>query len=193
MREYRAHETDRMQALDGLVLADFAQRAAAFGLDLLLAFSALMLVLFCGAAVAWAIETGADVNQHRSYNFSLENESFKIIVETLVPVLYFGFLTYIWNGRTPGKRIFGVRVVSLVHQRMSLWHSIERALGYGAAALELGFGFFQFFIHPSRRTVQDRIAETIVVKESSYRARFTAAAKPAAIAGAEAAASHLSG
>jgi hypothetical protein len=51
---------------------------------------------------------------------------------------------------------------------MTLWHSIERALGYGAAALEFGFGFAQFFIHPYRRTVQDRIAETIVVKEKSY-------------------------
>ena len=59
----------------------------------------------------------------------------------------------------------GIRVVSLTHHRLSLWHSIERALGYGASALELGFGFVQFFIEPNRRTVHDRIAETIVVKE----------------------------
>jgi len=30
-------------------------------------------------------------------------------------------------------------------------------------ALEGGFGFLQYFIHPNRRTVHDRIAETIVV------------------------------
>jgi uncharacterized RDD family membrane protein YckC len=46
-----------------------------------------------------------------------------------------------------------------------MWHSVERALGYGASALEAGFGFLQYFIHPNRRTVHDRIAETIVVKE----------------------------
>jgi uncharacterized RDD family membrane protein YckC len=46
-----------------------------------------------------------------------------------------------------------------------LWHAIERALGYGASALELGFGFLQYFIHPNKQTVHDRIAETIVVKE----------------------------
>jgi uncharacterized RDD family membrane protein YckC len=58
-----------------------------------------------------------------------------------------------------------------VHRRMTLWHSFERALGYGASALELGFGFFQYFIHPNRRTVHDRIAETIVVRDSALARR----------------------
>ncbi len=75
-------------------------------------------------------------------------------------VLFFGLSFYIGNGRTIGKRLMGIRVVSLVHHRLSLWHSVERALGYGASALELGFGFLQYFIHPNRRTVHDRIAET---------------------------------
>jgi uncharacterized RDD family membrane protein YckC len=58
-----------------------------------------------------------------------------------------------------------IRAVSLVHHRLSLWDSIERALGYGASALEAFFGFFQYFIYPTHRTVHDRIAETIVVSE----------------------------
>ena len=79
--------------------------------------------------------------------------------------LFLGLSNYLGNGRTLGKRLVGIRVVSLVHRRLSLWHSFERALGYGASTLELGFGFFQYFIHPYRRTVHDRIAETIVVRE----------------------------
>jgi uncharacterized RDD family membrane protein YckC len=58
-----------------------------------------------------------------------------------------------------------IRAVSLLHQRLSLWHSIERALGYLASSLEAFFGFFQYFIDPNHRTVHDRIAETIVVTE----------------------------
>jgi uncharacterized RDD family membrane protein YckC len=54
-------------------------------------------------------------------------------------------------------------VVSLNHERLSLWHAIERALGYAASSLEAGFGFLQYFTHPNRQTVHDRIAETIVV------------------------------
>jgi len=53
----------------------------------------------------------------------------------------------------------------LAHERLNLWHSIERALGYGASMLEFGFGFLQYFIHPNCQTVHDRIAETIVVSE----------------------------
>jgi uncharacterized RDD family membrane protein YckC len=81
-------------------------------------------------------------------------------------VAYFGLANWIGNGATPGKRLFRIRAVSLAHERMDLWHSIERALGYGASTLEFGFGFLQFFIHPNRRTVHDRIGETIVVTEA---------------------------
>jgi hypothetical protein len=59
----------------------------------------------------------------------------------------------------------------LRHDRLSLWHCVERALGYGASALELGFGFFQYFIHPNRQTVHDRIAETIVIDEGRIWSR----------------------
>jgi uncharacterized RDD family membrane protein YckC len=62
----------------------------------------------------------------------------------------------------------GIRVVSLVHGRLGLWHSIERALGYSASTLELGFGFIRYFVHPNRRTVHDRIAETIVVLDKQF-------------------------
>ncbi len=126
-----------MQEVDGLDLADFWQRAAAFATDAAIALLALIIVLFVWGAARWAIETGADIHQHRTYNISLkENEWAKIVLDMVIPVLYFGLFTFFWNGRTPGKRLFGVRVVSLVHERMSLWHSIERALGYGAAALQ---------------------------------------------------------
>jgi uncharacterized RDD family membrane protein YckC len=105
----------------------------------------------------------------------LLREAIKIFTDIIVPALYFGLFLWRWNGRTPGKRLLKVRVVSLVHRRMTFWHSVERALGYGAAALEAGFGFFQFFIHPYRRCAQDRLAETIVVTESSYQKKLSKA------------------
>jgi uncharacterized RDD family membrane protein YckC len=80
-------------------------------------------------------------------------------------VAYFGLSTWLSQGRSPGKALLGIRVVSLSHERLSLWHSVERALGYGASMLEFGFGFLQYFIHPNKRTVHDRIADTIVVRQ----------------------------
>jgi uncharacterized RDD family membrane protein YckC len=86
-------------------------------------------------------------------------------------VLFFGVATFIGNGKTPGKWIFGIRIVSLTHENITLWHCIERALGYGYSLLELCFGFIQYFIYPNRRTLHDRIAETIVVREKAKKSR----------------------
>jgi len=71
----------------------------------------------------------------------------------------------------------GICAVSLVHERLSLWHSIERALGYGASALEFGFGFAQYFLRPNHRTVHDRIAEAIVVAEGRQQAAAASAGR----------------
>jgi len=164
-RTYNAHETERMRMVNGVPLASFKARAAAFVLDFLLAWVFFLVVLILGARLAnrAGFVTG-DINLKFDFQhwYSL-----------LVLVLYFALSTYWGNGRTLGKWLFGIRVVSLVHERMTLWHSFERALGYGASVLEFGFGFMQYFIHPNRRTVHDRIAETIVVRNRRGRATTT--------------------
>jgi uncharacterized RDD family membrane protein YckC len=86
---------------------------------------------------------------------------------TIVPVVYFGPLVWLTNGRTLGKWLTGIQIVSVVHERIGFWHALERALGYGASLLEGGSGFFQYLTHPNRQTVHDRIAETIVVRLKS--------------------------
>jgi len=156
-KTYDAHETKRMHTIHGAPLASFGRRSAAFVADFLVAFGLFLLVLIPGGKLVNRIgfETG-DIN----LKFDLGHW-----YSLLLLVAYFALWTYWTNGRTPGKWLFGIRVVSLVHERMTLWHSIERALGYGASALEFGFGFLQYFIHPNRRTVHDRIAETIVVQD----------------------------
>jgi len=95
------------------------------------------------------------------------------IVEVIESFVYFGVLVKLMNGYTPGKKMMKCRVVSLVHDDMSWWHSIERALGYGASLLEGGFGFAQFFLTRNRQCVHDRIAETIVIDERPTAKRLT--------------------
>jgi uncharacterized RDD family membrane protein YckC len=157
MQTYQPHELRRLDELKGMPLASFTARAVAFVLDFFVAFLLFLLVLIYGAkllAYLGVIHSDANIN----LKFDLKHWYSLAFI-----VLYFGLFTYWGNGRTPGKRLLKIRVVSLVHERMSLWHSIERALGYGASALELGFGFLQYFIHPNKQTVHDRIAETIVI------------------------------
>ena len=104
---------------------------------------------------------GFNSNKDLKFEFNFENWYSLIAL-----VLYFGLATYLGNGKTLGKKFLKIRVVSLTHSKMTFFQSIERSLGYGASFLEGGFGFIQFFINPNRRTVHDRIAETIVVDES---------------------------
>jgi uncharacterized RDD family membrane protein YckC len=153
---YVPHATVRMESLSGAPLASFGARAAAFLFDLVLVLAAFIPVMLL---VEW-LRSGRNPNAHIDVHFDFHDLSSLIFV-----VLYFGLTLYLGNGRTLGKRIMGIRVVSLTHTRISLWQSIERALGYGASFLEGGFGFVQYFIHPNRCCVHDRIAETIVVND----------------------------
>jgi len=152
---YHPPHTRRMLELEGVELASFARRAGAIGIDFV-AIVCLFLAIAIPVAKAW----GAAHN----INVTLEFRPFENWYSTVAPVIYFGLIVWLTNGRTLGKWLTGIRVVSLVHERMTFWHSLERALGYGASLLEAGSGFFQYLVHPSHQTVHDRIAETIVVR-----------------------------
>jgi uncharacterized RDD family membrane protein YckC len=198
MDNFSARETEWLEELDGIELASFWRRAFAFLIDWLIVAVALSAVvtavtagflaymhhqgrsaediarIFPGSeAVGKFDETVVGGVKGKTYHVdehSRAGQAMRVVTEVLVPVLYFGILLWKGKGRTPGKRLMRIRVVSIVHRHLSFWHSVERALGYGAAALEGGFGFIQFFIHPYRRCAQDRLAETMVVTESGYQA-----------------------
>lgn len=161
---YNAHETERMREVHGLPLAPFWRRALALAIDFLIAGTLFMLIVYPIALLLFRL----NIIQPEG-DLILKMNFFQNWYSVIWLVLYFGLATYWGNGKTPGKALLKIRSVSLVHERIGLWHSIERALGYGASALEFGFGFIQYFIHPNRRTVHDRIAETIVVLEAVPR------------------------
>jgi uncharacterized RDD family membrane protein YckC len=147
------HETSWSDALAGLPLAPFSRRAAAFMFDFALCAATFVLIVI----VTFRLFPPND-GQRREINFDLHS-----LWSLVWIVAYFGASTWLWNGRTPGKRLLRLRVASLIGPKVTLWQAIERALGYAASALEAGFGFMQFFIARNRQCVHDRIAETIVI------------------------------
>src|SRR5450759_15039 len=153
---FHAHETERLRALEGTALATFPARLGAFAVDFFLAAA----VFGAGAILVLPlIQSRGWIRSELKLTFDFAN-----LYSLIFLVLYFGLSTFFGAGQTLGKRLFRIRVVSTVHDSLSIWHCFERALGYGASALDLGFGFLQYFVNPNRRTVHDRIAETIVVK-----------------------------
>jgi uncharacterized RDD family membrane protein YckC len=160
--------------LEGLELADFSRRFFALLIDLcvlvILLYVTGTILNFFGL-ISFGLAIGISSDNISNSAPAIENgmhfdlpEYFKILFKLLIPVLYFGIITYFTNGYTFGKRVFRIRIVSTNHKRLTLWHSIERSLGYYASSLEFGFGFLQYFIDYNRRTVHDRIAETIVIR-----------------------------
>ncbi len=151
---FHPHETQRVLALEGVELASFRRRAAALAIDML----AIILVFIVLALPLAMYYQRHQIDAHFQFN------PFENWYSTLLPVIYCGLSVWLTNGQTLGKRLMGIRIVSLGKERISLWQSVERALGYGASLLEAGSGFIQYGIHPNKQTVHDRIAETIVVR-----------------------------
>jgi uncharacterized RDD family membrane protein YckC len=160
LRLFDPHPPHRTEALRGRPLASFQRRGVALALDFVIAGVTFGLVgvgvVVVGIALG-LIDGSSDITVRLSFYHDWYS--------VLWLFLFLGASNHFGNGRTLGKRLMKIRAVSLVHDRLHGWPAFERALAYGASALELGFGFIQYFIHPNRQTVHDRIAETIVVDE----------------------------
>ncbi len=150
-RRFHAHVETRAGSLDGILLAAFWQRLLGYCVDLLLA-----VIIWGPVEFSWRRFLLHETDVHIVWDF---HEPGNIVVM----VLYWGLANYFGNGQTPGKWVARTRAMSLTGERMGLWQSIERGLGYGAAVLELGLGFLQFFWDRNRMCAQDRLAETIVI------------------------------
>lgn len=104
----------------------------------------------------------------------VENPSFMRVASSLATDLgltfgwsglYFTLFVAWWGGRTPGKWLFGLRVVRLDHRPVSLLGAFERFAGYAAGLATGLLGFLQVFWDPNRQALQDKIVGTVVLVE----------------------------
>ena len=165
-RHFHAHETARQLALEGLLLATFPQRALGLLIDMIA-----VVLLWAPCVLLWLRFVDHAFTKGQNIHVQFDPRDHKDLLFLLV---YCVLANAVSNGRSLGKWICRTRVISLVGDRLTLWQSTERALGYGIALVEL-IGFFQYFWSPNRMCVQDRIAETIVVDERKRNRAHTAA------------------
>ncbi len=149
-----------MLALEGVPLASFGRRASAIIIDFVAVFALAALV----AQPAGSFWERTHPGTHLKIVLAFGPEANWYSIAAVAT--YFTLSVFAANGLTLGKRLCGIRVVSTVHERISLWHALERALGYVVSAGELGLGFVQYFTTSNCRTTHDRIAQTIVVRAS---------------------------
>jgi uncharacterized RDD family membrane protein YckC len=113
-RVYTPHATREMDKLAGLPLASFKSRAATFLLDMVLVLVAYMPTMWF---IKW-LEVRSQTNPHIDLVWN-----FREISNVVFTVFYFGLALYGGKGRTLGKRVLGIRVVSLVHDHLTFWQS----------------------------------------------------------------------
>ncbi|HET8656636.1 MAG TPA: RDD family protein, partial [Longimicrobiaceae bacterium] len=83
--------------------------------------------------------------------------------------LYFVATVALFRGRTPGKRLLGIRIIRLNGKPIGWWAAFERFGGYAAGLATGLLGFFQIFWDQNRQAIHDRIAETVVIDERVSR------------------------
>lgn len=79
--------------------------------------------------------------------------------------VYLTLFLALWQGRTPGKKVMGLRVVRLNGEPLGLYMSLERAGGYMAGLATGLLGFAQVWWDPNRQAIHDKITETVVIRE----------------------------
>jgi len=150
------------------ILATIKKRFFAFFIDWIV----LIIIYFCILILfdLFNMEI-SNINVHGIFDVEVEMNNTPLYIITfmkflfgLLPVIYFTISFYFWNGKTIGKYFLRIKVLSLYHDHLGLWHCIERSLGYFASALEFGFGYIQAFWNPNRMTLHDKIGETIVIE-----------------------------
>ena len=115
-------------------------------------------------------------NEKRALEKRVEEEEQKGLLATLLGFfddlgfgfgwtgLYFTAFTALWRGQTPGKKLFGIRVLRLDGVPMTLWASFERFGGYAAGLFTGLIGYAQVYWDRNRQAIQDKISETVVIR-----------------------------
>jgi uncharacterized RDD family membrane protein YckC len=95
--------------------------------------------------------------------FTCQFVHWSMLIFTVIfgPLYYFFF--WVLSGQTPGKYIFGLRVVRLNGHHMNLLICLIRYLGYYLDAICLGLGFLNVLINDQRQGWHDKLAKTVVV------------------------------
>jgi uncharacterized RDD family membrane protein YckC len=150
------------------ILATIRKRFVALLIDGLV----LIIIYFCILILFSLLNMNiSEINVHSIFDVEIKmNNAHSFLITFLkflfglLPTLYFAISFYFWKGQTVGKYFLRIRVLSLYHEHLGLWHCIERSLGYFVSALEFGFGYIQAFWNPNRMTLHDKIGETIVIE-----------------------------
>jgi len=96
--------------------------------------------------------------------FSSMDVLYQVVLTAVTVILWVN-----WEGRTPGKKLLGIKVVQgNNYEPVSYSKAILRYLGYFVSFLALGIGFLMVAFRADKRGLHDLIAGTYVIYEKTH-------------------------
>ncbi len=142
--------------------AGVLRRAGAFVVDS--AVLAVILTLFVAAAGAGMAIKGVSPVWLATQPWPLDALFPFFLLAVLLSAAY--FVSFHWlGGRTPGKKLFAIRVINADAGPLPLTAAIYRWLGYLVSGGALGLGFIWALFDADGRAWHDRLSGTMVVRD----------------------------
>lgn len=142
----------------------FWKRAMAFLIDSVIIMIIYLIILFAGVLALWmgaSSPYGDGVSEGLIETFIGFMISY-CFVTILIHMLYFTYF-HGTTGRTPGKMVFGLRVVQTSGEEMTLGLGFLRWVGYIVSKIFFGLGFIWVAFDRRKQGWHDKIAGTMVI------------------------------
>lgn len=138
-------------------IAGLYERSAAFLIDITLLLTASFLIISTGFYFL-----GINLFEDFSELMHLILPAYLIMNVLLSSYMVIAVVMY---GRTPGKAIMGLSIITDKGNSLSYWASFTRWVGYYLSALPIMAGFFWAVIDADNQCWHDKLAGTIVIKD----------------------------
>mgnify|MGYP001559859877 CR=1 FL=1 len=143
----------------------FWRRAMAFSIDKIILFFTSLFILIIGAL---ALSIGflshyRDMLPERFEEITITFTLIYLLMTVFISMFYF---TYFHGaaGQTPGKMIFGLKVVQSTGEQMTFGLAFLRWVGYIISAVVFYLGFIWIAFDAKKRGWHDKIAVTVVIR-----------------------------
>jgi uncharacterized RDD family membrane protein YckC len=145
----------------------FWRRTMAFSIDKIILFFISLFILFVGLLALWI---GFPAHYRELLPEGLLGVSIRfmlsyILMAVLIHMLYFTYF-HGTTGQTPGKMIFGLRVMQATGEKMTLGIGFLRWAGYFVSGI-FYLGFFWIAVDSKKQGWHDKIAGTVVIRTAN--------------------------
>jgi len=145
----------------------FWRRVMALFIDKMILLSIILMTLFVGLLALWI---GYPLRLGEFFPEELWQLSVRFVIAyglmaLLIHMMYFTYF-HGTTGQTPGKMIFGLRVIQATGESMTLGIAFLRWTGYFVSTFFCYLGFLWVAFDPQKQGWHDKIAGTVVVSKT---------------------------